>query len=311
MIRPATEADLPRIAALISQNRTDPLTLETLRDFETNFPAGGSKRVLVYEDGSGAVQGCGRAMRWPHDPADRRKIDLSVAREARKQGIGKALLEALLAEEIREVWVDVRDDDLASRRFAERHGFCLEKHIFESSLDLSEADEEALRGWVASSEARGVRFFSLAETPAGEEELRRLWYVNTTTARDKPDGDKGPTFEEWCDLVPNSSWFDHEGQILAASGDDWVGLGAIGTFVPGRFYNLYTGVLAAYRGRGIATALKAKGILLALARGGETIRTNNHADNAAMLAVNRKLGYRPLPGWYAMKKEISLCSPVV
>jgi GNAT superfamily N-acetyltransferase len=53
-------------------------------------------------------------------------------------------------------------------------------------------------------------------------------------------------------------------------------------------------VLPAYQGRGIATALKARQISLHKQREKAKpgiIETENHGQNAAMLAVNRKLGY--------------------
>jgi hypothetical protein len=35
------------------------------------------------------------------------------------------------------------------------------------------------------------------------------------------------------------------------------------------------------------------------------LRTNNDAENAPMLAVNRKLGYRPEPGCYRMRAHLA------
>jgi len=51
-----------------------------------------------------------------------------------------------------------------------------------------------------------------------------------------------------------------------------------------------------YRGRGLAQALKLQTVLLGKRAGLRYIRTNNDSKNTPMLAVNRKLGYRPSPG---------------
>lgn len=59
-------------------------------------------------------------------------------------------------------------------------------------------------------------------------------------------------------------------------------------------------MLRDYRGRGLAQALKLQTVLLARRAGMRTIRTNNDSLNAPMLAVNRKLGYRPEPGYYEL-----------
>jgi GNAT superfamily N-acetyltransferase len=53
-------------------------------------------------------------------------------------------------------------------------------------------------------------------------------------------------------------------------------------------------VARAARGQGIATALKLKTIEQALAAGVETILTQNDADNAPILKINRAFGYQPL-----------------
>jgi GNAT superfamily N-acetyltransferase len=80
-----------------------------------------------------------------------------------------------------------------------------------------------------------------------------------------------------------------------------VGLSAIGIYpADNHAYNAFTGVLREYRGRGLAQALKLQTILLAKREGVRYVRTNNDSKNAPMLAVNRKLGYMPEPGYYEL-----------
>jgi GNAT superfamily N-acetyltransferase len=64
---------------------------------------------------------------------------------------------------------------------------------------------------------------------------------------------------------------------------------------PGLAWNGMTAVRRAWRGRGIAGALKRASIAWAAANGLEAIETANDIDNAPMRAVNRSLGYRPMP----------------
>jgi GNAT superfamily N-acetyltransferase len=54
-----------------------------------------------------------------------------------------------------------------------------------------------------------------------------------------------------------------------------------------------TAVLRGWRGRGLAGALKRTTIGWAIANGLETLETGNDVDNAAMRAVNARLGYAP------------------
>src|SRR5207244_2997500 len=60
-----------------------------------------------------------------------------------------------------------------------------------------------------------------------------------------------------------------------------------------RAENEMTGTLPEFRGRGFATIAKVATIQWARANGIEHIYTSNDADNAPMLAINRRLGYRP------------------
>ena len=106
-------------------------------------------------------------------------------------------------------------------------------------------------------------------------------------------------------MFNTSAWFQPAGQILAAAGDEYVGLAAVGYFEDQNYmYNNITGVLRDYRGRKIAQALKLLTIRYAQAYGAATIRTSNDSENAPMLAINRKLGYKPLPGKYLMHCEL-------
>jgi GNAT superfamily N-acetyltransferase len=65
-------------------------------------------------------------------------------------------------------------------------------------------------------------------------------------------------------------------------------------------YNMTTGVERDFRGHGLATALEVLAIRCARRYGAAYLRTNNHSENAPMLAVNRKLGYLPEPGKYLL-----------
>ena len=58
--------------------------------------------------------------------------------------------------------------------------------------------------------------------------------------------------------------------------------------------NWMTGTRRAYRGRGLALAVKLASIEWAAANGITRMLTFNDATNAPMLAVNRRLGYEPI-----------------
>ena len=70
-------------------------------------------------------------------------------------------------------------------------------------------------------------------------------------------------------------------------------------------YHDMTAVRPAYRGRGVATALKRATIAWALGHGLEELRTGNDEDNAPMRAVNAALGYRPRPDYLELRGPLA------
>ena len=64
------------------------------------------------------------------------------------------------------------------------------------------------------------------------------------------------------------------------------------------------GYAAPYRRRGIALALKLRGIAYAKAQGRPTIKTWNESNNRAMLAINDALGFVKQPAWIDFVKTL-------
>jgi RimJ/RimL family protein N-acetyltransferase len=56
----------------------------------------------------------------------------------------------------------------------------------------------------------------------------------------------------------------------------------------------FTGTVREHRGRGLATAAKRRALRTAAARGVTRITTSNAEENAAIRAINRKLGFEPI-----------------
>lgn len=315
-IRPLdTARDFSSLAALLAVRDPEPPTPELLREWEGNAPAGlVRQRLVAFDDalgeaGSEAMVGFADAASWPWEPPHQFWISIVVAPDHRRRGLGTQLADDVLAfareQGATRLAAEVRDNAAEGLRFAERYGFRRDRHIFESRLHLADVDEQRFAGAVERAESEGVRFLTLADLGDTDEARRRLYDLNAALARDTPghDGDFMP-FEQFQKTVCSASWYRPDGQIVAAIGDTWVGMAAVGYFAnTNSMYNMFTGVDPAWRSRGIALALKLLTIACARRYGAIYISTNNDSENAPMLAINRTLGYQPEPGYYRMIRE--------
>ena len=301
--------DAAEMARLYSYTTAEPITPETARDWWTRREGEIRVTMLALDESSRAI-GYWDVERETWMKPGHFFIKVIVAPEARGHGLGAQMYrEAVrLAREHGATHLEstVREADMISVGFVEARGFKVERHLFEAVLDLTDFDERRFDGLMARVRADGFRFFSLAEAGVTEETKHRLYQVNHAAALDDP-GNTGtfPDFYAFSKNVFEASWFRADTQILASHADRWVGLSAIGVYPADRHaYNAFTGVLRDYRGRGLAQALKLQTILLAKREGVQYVRTNNDSNNAPMLAVNRKLGYKPEPGLYRIFCEL-------
>ncbi len=306
-VRPLAEYDAERTAVLINEGASEPATIETIRERlrGDGRPASDVWRLGAF-DGDTQI-GYGHAVRSAWTPAGLYWLHIAVAPPQRRRGIGSHLYAALLdhvrAHGATTLRGEAREAEPASLAFAKHLGFAIDRHIFESTLDLATFDDRAFAGTVERVEGDGIRFLTLADLHDTPDARRRLYELERTVARDIPGGSEASTrpYEAFLKEVCDSPHYLPDGEIVAAEGDAWLGLAGIcGTATPGGFYNGLTGVLPGYRGRGIALALKLLAIATARRHGGAYLRTNNDAQNAPMLAINRKLGYRPEPGYFRL-----------
>jgi DNA-binding transcriptional MerR regulator len=303
------DTDMPSIARITSPYEAKPVTADRMREWFQYNPPGRVQRRLVSVDENDAVTGYGGYIHEADAPDHHFTVWVIVDPDQRGQGIGSALWDAML-KDLRELGAtrlgsDVFDNDAQSLVFAERRGFAIDEHFFNYALDLAAFDETPFLPDIAALEAQGIRFTSLAAFPDTPETRHKLYDLNISYMLDNTNLSAPwtfPSFEEFIIKVP---WFRREGQLLAVDGDQWIGMAAV-SLSPETCsaYNEHTSVLPAYRGRKIATSLKVLPVRYARQNGAYSLLADSNLRNAPILAINRKMGYKPQPGKYTLVCEL-------
>lgn len=296
--------DYPALVEMLNQCDPEPITADQLRQWDDPQP-GKLRRRLIALDGEKII-GYSLVGHDTFDPDGRFQIAIIIHPQHRHQGLGRQLYDEALAfahqQGATSLATDIQDNDPASRQFAERRGFQLQTHSFESVINLHTFDPAPYAGLIESVTATGIRFTSLAAEGDTETARRKLYQLNYETYLEDP-GSSGVfhDFTSFNHMFNTVDWFRAAGQILAVVGTQYVGLSAVGYFAhTNSMYNMMTGVDRAYRGHKIAQAMKLLTITYAQQYGADYIRTHNNSQNMPMLAINRKLGYQPRTGLYRL-----------
>ena len=117
-----------------------------------------------------------------------------------------------------------------------------------------------------------------------------------------PEEVEAGSFDEWRARDIDTPEGTHAGVLIAAAGDDVVGLTRLTLHERGAAVShMITGVRRAWRGRGVALALKRAAIGYGLDAGAERMTAENAVHNAAMRGINAKLGFRPGPDFVELR----------
>lgn len=218
-----------------------------------------------------------------------------VLRDWRRRGVGSALFAELSAHARaggRDSLVfSARHDDRDSQDYLGKRGFVEVLRMRESILDL--AGEPTTFPVPAGIEL----------VPLEERHEPAMYEAAKLFARDIP------TSEEALDLGPIEQWRRDElpphtardCSFVALDGGDVVGYTVLVDDGEGTGLSAMTGVVPAWRRRGLALALKQASIAAARARGGLRILRTANAIQNPMLTVNERLGYRRDVDWLELQ----------
>lgn len=319
-------------AAMTAAAPRFPVTPELLLDWHrTNDPALHlAVRVAEWE---GEVIGMGRTIQQGATVGrESYWMNLWVAQPWQRTGVGRALLAELEIEVGRlggqRLKAQVRQDVPGALALAERSGYVRTWTRYESALEVtSQQDFSGFAPLLEGLEAAGIVFRSVAELSSDPERNRRLWELDWQLMADVPLGmalTRHP-LDVWVNqdienlsFCPELSFvaLDPALDTLAPDGPltgPYIGMSSLNV-QPGGFYTIgMTGTLPAYRGRGIAKALKVRAMRALQEQtrhgtdgstGSAIIRTFNDPPNVAMLGMNAALGFVRGPDIYRYEHEL-------
>jgi ribosomal protein S18 acetylase RimI-like enzyme len=220
-------------------------------------------------------------------------LNLVVHPEHRRRGLGTALYQRALAFAAERgchsllTWILESEAAVA---FLRRHGFEELQRRQTAHLDLDRFDPAAFAPLVQRVERQGVRLLWSADLPDAPATRRRLFDLLVATDTLSP----GASFEAWSATLDGTDPAQ-EGFLLAEADGAWIAYTQVGPRdrARGVARTLHAATLPAFRDRGIGTAVKLRSLELLRAMGYRHVTTSNRVENAAMLAINRKLGYVP------------------
>jgi GNAT superfamily N-acetyltransferase len=299
VIRELLEADAAAVARLeIAVNPYQVVTPRAICHRATRQSVRRRRRDWVAEI-DGEIVGCAHA-EWPVTTPSRSSLGrfwIGVHPERRGCGVGGELYETAKVYLVDRGAVRLRtwvDDDPAGERFVQELGFVPGGVDTVSELDPRSIDVSEL----PRLEGDGFRVAHLGEVRGSVHDLYEIW---AAAVRDIPSEQPELDIESWKSDQFEQPDLSADGSFVALAGERPVALAFLAVD-PERLlaYNQMTATLPDYRRRGLALLVKLAAARWSAEAGIERLLTENDEENVGMLAINERLGYRPLydqRGW--------------
>ena len=312
-MRAASDADYEAIASIICQTQSSwrPDGRELRRDDAGADPKYLVRRIVAESRGDIVGHSCFGHFWERFDP---RKFLLSVGvlPNERSHGIGSALIDTAMTElapfdpiSIRSSVIDTDDNSI---QFAQKRGFVEIGRQWESVLDVNASNPEAFADQLNVLDRENLAIKSYLELADDPKRDAKLYELETALCADMPDPEPYTPipYEQYLRTVLRDPLFLPDGYLVLVDGDRYVGISNVyGRETDDCVWVNVTGVRREYRGSGLAFALKVRVLQYAKKRVHPRIYTDNSTTNAAMIAINKRLGFTDLPGEILLRRTIS------
>ncbi len=313
-IRDCTTDDYPAIVEIHNAIYTDrPTVVSSLTDGDKRRdPKCKHHRWVAEQDGRVVGFAVYGQSIWEYHP-QKFHVGVNVLPEYQKQGIGSALYNTLMAGlqpfNPNKLRADAYENMPDGLRFLEKRGFKEDFRESKSELDVTTFDPSPYTELEEKLIAEGIEFTTKHELENDPNLHRALYDLEHELFLDIPgvkeEEVSWPSFEDWFKETEKETDALPEMYLIARHNGKYIGLSIMSKDrASDAIYQWLTGVTRTYRRRGIALALKLRGIAYAKANGCPVIKTSNPVQNEPMLALNHRLGFEPLPDWLQMEKII-------
>jgi len=312
-IKPVSDADYAAYVNILNNSwSTVQTTIANQRvDDQQRQPHYVLRRFMAeHED---VAVGCGRFCHvdFMHHP-QRFYWEVDVLPGYRRRGFGNAMYEHLMNELAAynpiELLVAASSDCPDGIRFVEKRGYTEAIRYQGASLDTAHFDPIPFAGLLEGLQAEGIVIQSLAELAADPERDRKLYALEGQLQAEAPmiDAATQAEFAIWQkNRSAENPFFLPDAYFVALYDGEYIGLSAVvASQGDDRLETFFTGVQKAYRGRGIALALKLRVVEYAQALGNRTIITSTASTNDPMRGINRRLGFVLQPAELVYKKML-------
>jgi GNAT superfamily N-acetyltransferase len=317
ILRPVQPDDYPRLAAIAAA--IDPLEsrgAEWFRERDENWNARLLRHHLVAER-DGLVVGWGEVGHgwWAYHPR-KFHLRLNVDPACQREGIGSSLY-ASLTDYVEANWnprqiaAEASELHPSSIAFLEHRGFAEVHRRWDATLSVDRAHLDRLNAALQRVADQGLTVVTLTEERRRRAERfdQDVFDFEQRVYLDEPgyDPEGSLQFDQFVAVELNPKTRVDAGSFLALDGSRIVGISRLRYDSGGeRILHVgFTGVEAAYRGRGIALALKLLTVDFARREGFAAIRTENDSSNAPMLRINLGIGFELEPASVIFHKRFA------